>query len=201
MISRQRTRLIGVVSVTALVLATALLSGCGQKAAPVVEAGPTALGSLTAARSALSTSAPDAKLLLVQTVQAVESTATPVWAFLFGSPSSDKTFVVYMSGGKSMGAQEYGTADLTVEQWAKVPGVDKWKIDSDTAFENALAAGGGIGDPAAYVMGFTTFKPEEDTSTVKPFVWTVQFDPGTSKVTTSPIDVDATTGEATVLKK
>ncbi|PKQ15719.1 MAG: hypothetical protein CVT67_08355 [Actinobacteria bacterium HGW-Actinobacteria-7] len=200
MISRRRTRLIGVVLVAVLALAMALLAGCGKKAAPVVENGPSALGSLAVAQSALSTTAPDAKLLLVQTVQGVEPTGTPTWAFLFGSPTSDKTYVVYMAGGKSMGSEEYGTAGLDKTQWAAVPGLETWKIDSDEAYTKAFTAGGGKGVPLAYVMGLTTYKPEGVTSTVEPFVWSVQFDPGESGVTTSPVNVNASTGEASIRK-
>lgn len=199
MIRRDRTRLALVVSLTALV-AVAMLAGCTQGAATAVKDGPTALGSLKAAQSSLSTMAPDAKLLVVQTAQAVEPTGTPIWEFLFGSPKSDKVYAVYVSGGKSMGAQEYGAAGLSAAEWAKVPSTDAWKIDSDAAYKSARAAAGGTGDPAAYLMGFLTYKPATDTSTIEPFVWNVVFDPGTSGASTGTINVDAQTGKATLAK-
>ena len=185
-----------------ILLALALLvAGCGSKSSgSTVEPGPTALGSLPAARSALSTMAPDAKLLVVQSAQAVTPTGTPVWAYLFGSPSNDKTFVVYMTGGQSMGAQEYATAGLSADEWKKVPGTDDWTVDSDTAYTKALAESGAKGDPAAYMMGLLTYKSAEDTSTIKPFVWQVFFDPGKSGATTGAIEVDAKTGAASVAK-
>lgn len=186
-------------AVAALVLVTLALAACGQNS-DSVKAGPTALGSLDAARSALSTTAPDAKLLVVQTAQATATTGTPVWSYLFGSPSTDKLYVVYLTGGKSMGAQEYGKVGLTKEQWAKVPTTDDLKVDSDEALKAALAASGAKGDPLAYMMGILTYKPETDTSTIEPLVWTVQFDPGESGATTSSINVDAKTGKATVSK-
>ena len=198
MIGRERTRLAMVVAVTA-VLAVALLAGCTSGSGSA-KAGPTALGSVEAAKSALSTMAPDAKLLVVQTAQAVEPTGTPMWEFLYGSPKTDKVYAVYVSGGKSLGAQEYGTAGLSAAQWKAVPTLDVWKIDSDAAYKNALAVAGAKGDPAAYLMGFLTYKPSTDTSTIEPFVWNVVFDPGKSGATTRTINVDAKTGKASIAK-
>ena len=85
-------------------------------------------------------------------------------------------------------------------EWAAVPGTDGWTVDSDTAYTKALAVSGAKGAPAAYMMGLLTFKPTSDTSTVQPFVWSVQFDPGASGATTSSINVDAKTGVATLAK-
>lgn len=198
MIARERTRLAVVVAATA-VLAIALLAGCTSGAGSA-KAGPTALGSIEAAKSALSTMAPDAKLLVVQTAQAVEPTGTPMWEFLMGSPKTDKVYAVYVSGGKSLGAQEYGTAGLSTDQWKAVPTLDEWKTDSDAAYKAALAVSGAKGDPAAYLMGFLTYKPSTDTSTIEPFVWNVVLDPGTSGATTSTILVDAKTGKASIAK-
>ncbi len=182
----------------ALILSTA---GCGNKSSGTkIASGPTALGGLAAAESALSTTAPDAKLLVVQTAQGVTPTGTPVWGYLFGSPSSDKTYVVYVTNGESMGSQEYGQAGLSADDWKKVPTTESWKVDSDEAYTKALAVSGAKGDPAAYMMGIMTFKSAEDTSAVKPLVWQVGFDPGTSGATTSTIEVDANSGKATVLK-
>lgn len=201
MIRARKTRFATVAAAMILLALALLVAGCGSKSSgSTVEPGPTALGSLPAARSALSTMAPDAKLLVVQSAQAVTPTGTPVWAYLFGSPSNDKTFVVYLTGGQSMGAQEYGTAGLSADEWKNVPGTDGWTVDSDTAYTKALAASGAKGDPAAYMMGLLTYKSAEDTSTIKPFVWRVIFDPGKSGATTGTIEVDAKTGAATVAK-
>ena len=193
----RRFRLKVVALIVALALA-AMLAGCGSKDEPEEAEGPTALGGLSFARSALSTAAPDAKLLVLQTAQAVEPTGTPVWAYLFGSPESDKTFVVYVSEGKLMGMQEYGTAGLNEDQWSEVQDTDAVKVDSDEAYDKALEASGATGDPRGYMMGFVTFTPPGDTTGLKPLVWSIQFDPGESGATTSTISVDAKTGKAAV---
>lgn len=184
----------------AAVLALALvlvISGCGKSSGTTDK--NTAKGALSAARSSLSTMAPDAKLLLVQTAQAVAATETPVWAYLFGSPSTDKTYIVYVNQGSSMGASEYGTAGLTPDEWKSVPDVDAWEIDSKDAYTKAFKAAGGKGSPNAYQMGMLTFVPESASdATSKTFVWYVQFDPGASGATTATIEVDAKSGKTTV---
>lgn len=203
MIHPQRTRS-AVIAVSLLALASVLLlAGCNSKdkepAAPA-RSGETALGSLPIAESSLSTMAPDAKLLVVQTAQSVAPTGTPVWAYLFGSPSSDKTYLVYSTGRQIMGAQEYGSAGLSADEWKEVPGTGDWKVDSDEAYTKALAVSGATGSPNAYFMGLLTYKAEDDTSTIKPMVWQVMFDPGESGATTATIEVDAASGTAEVLK-
>jgi hypothetical protein len=184
-----------------LVLALALvtvLAGCGKKAADTPATGPTAKGSLSAAESALSTMAPDAKLLLVQTAESVTPTATPVWGYLFGSPGSSKTYSVYVRDGEVLQASEYGQVQLDKTEWAAVPGIDDWKIDSDEAYDKALKASGAAAESASYYMGFVTYMPKsESTSTVKPFIWNVMFDPATSGVTSGTVEVNATTGATT----
>ncbi|HEY5433255.1 MAG TPA: hypothetical protein VIL06_07605 [Coriobacteriia bacterium] len=201
MATQRQARFATIAFVAVLALAVTLLAGCGKTAGttstPVPKAG-TALGSLAIAKSSMTTTAPDAKLLVVQTAEAATPTSTPVWGYLFGSPANDKIWVVYVANGVSMGAQEYGTAGLSKTEWAAVPGTDGWTVDSDTAYTKALAASGAKGAPAAYMMGLLTFKPTSDTSTVQPFVWSVQFDPGASGATTSSINVDAKTGVATL---
>jgi hypothetical protein len=152
------------------------------------------------AQSELTTTAPDAKLLVVQTAEATVATATPSWVYLFGSPSTGRTYAVYIVEGKSMGAQEYGSAGLTDDEWSHVPDLDAWKVDSDVAYQKALSASGAKGDPAAYIMGLVTYMPAAETSTVEPFVWNVQFDPGNSGATTSTVEVNATTGAAAIAK-
>lgn len=196
--TRTRTAVIAVA--VSLVVMAATVAACAPKTATTTKSGPTALDNLPAARSSLSTLAPDAKLLLVQTAQAVTPTATPIWAFLFGSPSNDKTYLVYATQGRAMGAQAFGTAGLSKDEWSKVPGTDSWKVDSDQAYSKALAVSGAKGPPKAYGMGLITYKPKASTSTIEPFVWSVQFDPGTSGATTSPITVNANTGSAAIKK-
>lgn len=203
MMGTVQTRRLLVALAVVLLLSLALLAGCGSKdeAEAPAPSGPTAKGNLAIAESALETMAPDAKLLLVQTAQAASATGTPVWAYLFGSPSDGNTYVVYVTNGSSMGAQSYGTAGLSPQDWKAIPGLDKWKIDSDEAYEKALAASGAKGDPDQYTMGFITYKPATDTSTIEPFVWRVQFAPGKSGASGDPINVNATTGEAKVGKE
>lgn len=201
-------RIVGAVIIAGL--AVTALAGCSSKGptgsasgtgSPKVttKAGPTALGNLAAAEASLSTMAPDAKLLVVQTAQAVTPTSTPIWAYLFGSPSTDKTYVVYATGGTSMGAQEYGKAGLKAAEWGKVPATTAWEIDSDAAYTKALAASKATGKPAQYIMGLVTYKPTESTSTVAPFVWNVQLDTsGTVGAVAAGFDVDAHTGATKV---
>ena len=194
-----RTQLARLVIPAMVAALTAGLLGCSGTS-DTVASGPTALGTLSAAESALSTAVPDAKLLLVQTASSVTPTGTPVWGYLFGSPSTDKTYLVYASDGKAMGAQEYATANLSESEWAEVPDTYAWKIDSDDAYKKALEVSGANGDPAAYMMGLMTYKSSADTSTVEPLVWNVWFDPGSSGATKNTIEVDANSGDARVVE-
>lgn len=206
MIQHWNIRYRGAVALVALValalISAAALVGCGDKKEEQQPVGKTAKQGLAAARSALSTMAPDGKLLVVQTAAAVTPTSTPVWAYLFGSPKTDTVYVVYVQNGQPMGASQYGTGGLTAAQWAKVPSSDEWKVDSDEALRKALEESGAEGTPSGYVMGFVTFVPTQSgTQTVEPFVWNVSFDPGTSGAATGTIAVDARTGETKVLDK
>lgn len=201
MIKRRGDRLAGFVAIAALALVVAMLAGCAKSSSTTsTKSGTTALDNLSVAESSLSTTAPDAKLLVVQTSQATTPTVTPIWAYLFGSPSTDKTYLVYATAGKSMGANAYGTAGLTKAQWKQVPGVSDWKIDSDVAYSKALAVSGAKGAPTQYFMYFLTYKPKTDTSTVDAYMWNVQFNPGTSGATTSTIGVDLKSGTTKIYK-
>lgn len=186
--------------IAVLVLAIVALTGCGKSSESPATSSDTARATLEVAQSELTTTAPDAKLLVVQTAEATVATATPSWVYLFGSPSTGRTYAVYIVAGKSMGAQEYGSAGLTDDEWSQVPDLDAWKVDSDVAYQKALSASGAKGDPAAYIMGLVTYMPATATSTVEPFVWNVQFDPGSSGATTSTVEVNATTGSTAVAK-
>ena len=194
-------RLAGIVAAAVLaVVLLSMLTGCGNKSEKSTPTGDTAQAYIPVARSALSTMAPDAKLLLVQMADATTPTSTPVWVYLFGSPKSDKTYVVYVDQGNAMPATEYGTAGLSADEWKKVPSEDTWKVDSDEAYDKALEASGAKGDPLAFFMGLQTYVPESiaATATVKPYIWYVSFDPGKSGATTSTIEVNAKTGSTKV---
>ncbi len=198
MIQARTSRLTKILIVMAATFALAVLvAGCGDKPAETpVASGDTAQGSLPVAQSALSTMAPDAKLLLVQTATSVIDTAPPVWAYLFGSPETDKTYVVYVSDGAVMSAAEYGEAGLGAEEWPKVPGTEDWKIDSDAAYDSALAESG-LSGTSAYSMGFTTYIPStEGTAGGEAFTWYVSLEPKVSGETTATVQVNATTGKA-----
>jgi hypothetical protein len=203
MMSRSTTaRVTGLASAALALMLVVGLAGCsGSKSSstetPPTVTGSTAKGSLPAAQSALSTMAPDAKLLLVTTAGIV-TTAPPVWQYLFGSPKSGKTYSVNMMGGNAL-PQEYGSAGLTPDEWAAVPGLDKWKIDSDVAVQKArsvyTAAGG---DDSAYILGMVTYVPKSATKTTsKALVWSVSFDPSKrGKAPTPTVEVNAETGVA-----
>lgn len=202
--SARTTRLtkIFVVAATAAVLLL-VLTACGGEEPAKTEttapapAGATALASITAAESALSTMAPDARLLIVQTAEVVTATSTPVWAYLFGSPESDMSYLVYVVDGEAMPASEYGEAGLSEKQWAEVPDTNTWEIDSDAAYEKALAVSGSTGTPAGWFMGFQTYVPEteDDAVTSKALTWYVNFFSADGAVSGDTIEVDANSGE------
>ena len=176
-------------------LATA--AGCGKKSTTssgsTELAGDSALKALPTAESALTTAAPDGKLLLMQTAGATTATSTPVWAYLFGSPKTNKLFVVRVDKGKAEGPSPYGTAQKGQIEWAKVPSTDQIKIDSNEAYAKAVAQSGVKGKPA-YLMGLVTYVPSsQETQTAEPMVWNVQFDP--SSGFTGIVRVDAVTGK------
>lgn len=207
MVRERRTRPAVVISVMALALAVALLPGCGTKGdtvpktGSVPKTGPTALDNLGTARSALSTMAPDARLLTVRLAGDTLSVGQiPVWVYFFGSPSTDKGYIVGATDGLSMGAREVRTVGLSSSDWAAVPGTGSWKIDSDVAYTKALEVSGLSDRPKGYMMGVKTYRFSTDTSTVEPFVWRVLLYPGVSGETTIHVDVNATTGEASVRK-
>ena len=195
MIHARISRFAKIGSAVALALALMLVvAGCSSGAAPAPK-GASAKEGLPVATSALSTMAPDAKLLVVQTSGAATPTSTPTWSYLFGSPKNDKTFIVEVKDGKVVSASEYGAAGLTATDWAAVPKVDVWKIDSTDAYKTAVKASGANSAASAYSMGFLTYLPStETTSDTKPFVWYVSFDPSTSGAATGTIKVDAKTG-------
>ena len=193
--SRNRPSILGVIGI--LALSAMLLSACGKKSTPA----PTAMDNYPAARGAALKSAPDAKLLLVQTFEATTPTASPVWYYLFGSPSTQKSYAVVASQGRVMSAEEAARADFPSSEWSALPSTDAWKIDSDAAYAKALDLSGTGRSPGPYTMGFETYKPKADTSTVEPFTWRVTFYQESNVQTTSTVDVNATTGNARVVVK
>ena len=200
MMHLRTSRLAKIVSILALAFAlVSTVAGCGSKSTSATQkpaatpTGATAKAGLAAATSALATTAPDAKLLVVQTANAVTPTATAVWSYLFGSPKTDKTYLVYVKNGKAEPAAEYGKAGLSKTEWPLVPGPDVWKIDSDAAYQKAQAASGAKAS-GAYTMGFISHVPKaEKTSTTKALVWYVSFDKA-SGASTDTVEVDAQTG-------
>ena len=200
MIRTRASRLVSTISILALAVALgATVVGCNSSKPPgttpaPVKAAPTAKAGLEAATSALSTTAPEAKLLVVQTANSVTPTSPPVWSYLFGSPKDDKTYMVYIKGGKlAEPPTEYGTAGLKKDEWAVVPNTDAWKIDSDVAYKTAQEASGAKSE-GAYTMGFITHVPTSDkTSTTEAFIWYISFDQA-SGASTGTVQVDAKTG-------
>jgi len=193
-----------VLAVALVVSLSAVITGCGKKAAdttPTAPKGKTAMDSLKAAQSTLSTTAPDAKLLVVQTGAVVTSTSAPVWQYLFGSPKTDTVYAVTVMSGAAT-ATPYGTAGLSKTEWAAVPSVDKWKIDSDEALKKAMATYPNAKASTAYLMGFVTYTPKGAASATKPMIWDITFDPASlGKETTSTVNVDVATGAAKLAGK
>lgn len=196
-------RIAGVAAVLcmALVLA-ASLGGCKKATSSTnTPAVATAQSEFKVAQTALATAAPDAKLLLVQTAQVVTATSTPIWEYIVGSPSSDKLYAVVVQKGVPQ-AQEYGTANLGKE-WASVPASDTWKIDSDQALAKAKTVYPNAKDGTLYAMGLITYIPKSAVPKAgsKTMTWFVQFDPSTrGNLSTSTVEVNATTGEASLAK-
>lgn len=192
------------VAVAALALVVAgVIAGCtsGTSSSGNVPTSGTAKAGLAVAQSALATMAPDAKLLLIQTATSAAPTASPVWAYLFGSPKSDKTYVVYVAKGKAMGASEYGNAGLSKTEWAAVPASDAWTVDSNDALAKAIAESK-MTAPSSYNMGMVTYIPSTEASTTtKPLTWYVALKPPASGGTSATVAVDAKTGAIVPTKK
>jgi hypothetical protein len=186
-------------SVAMTVLLLMALVGCGGQAPT---AAGTAKSSLALAQSRIATTAPDAKLLLVQTGNVVSATSTPVWTYLFGSPKTNTIYAVMIQNGTASGPMPYGNADLPAAEWAAIPTTtDAWKIDSDAAVAKAFAAAGSQGKSIPYAMGLVTYVPKNTTATIEPFVWSVVLNPqANGGAVPKTINVNATTGEAKVGK-
>ena len=202
MTSNQSRRILTVSTALILMLVAAALVGCsGSKSVqPTIPKGATAKTALAAAMSAVATQAPDARVLAVQTAQPITSTSAPTWEFLIGSPKTSVIYAVRVQDGQAQ-AQKYGTANFTPAEWATVPAIDQWKIDSDAALQKALSVYPN-GKNAAYLPGFVTYVPKAARdSKARPMKWIIAFDPATKgSAATSTVDVDVTTGEAALAR-
>jgi hypothetical protein len=162
----------------------------------------TAQGHYDSAEKAMKATVPDAVFVTVQTPGVVASTPNPEWLYLFGSKKTNKGYVVTIAKGKSDKPLALATEPLKADEWARVPSTSDWKIDSDMALEKASAAYKqrlGTDAPAKYAMGMAVFVSDtaaNRASGVKPFVWTVIFDPeaGGADAAAREILVDAKTG-------
>ena len=173
-----------------------VLSGCGgggnsNSAASV----GSAKSGLSAAESALSTLAPDAKLLVIQTATTVSGAEQPIWAYVFGSPKTGKVYTVLLTEDKVMHANESGEAKLSADEWAAIPGADSIKIDSQEAYDKALAESGIEGTPSSYTMLVETHVPKSaEGSNTKALTWYVSFEASGGQMS-DIYRVDAKTGE------
>lgn len=201
--ARKARILKGAFTIALAVVLGATLGGCKKSTTTTTPAaGQTAQQALKVAQSAVATVAPDSKLLVVSTAGVV-ATEAPVWQYLLGSPKNDTVYAVIVAQGKTEQASEYGKANLSATEWAAVPAPGEWKIDSPDAHAKALAAYSPGTNSTPYTMGFVTYIPQQSTQTdTKPMTWVVTFDPASmnSKVTTSTVYVNATTGAVTVPK-
>jgi len=186
------------------------LAGCGGSKTATTTPTPAstvATGTMTAkqalplAVSALATTAPNAKLLLVAAGGAITPTVPPVWQYLFGDPKTGTTYVAIVQKGKAT-SLKYGSTKLSQAEWNAVPALDAWKIDSDAAVAKALTVYPEGTAKTAYILGFVTYIPKaEKTVLTPPMVWSVSFDPTSrTKSATSTINVNAVTGVAALAK-
>ena len=153
------------------------------------------------AHATLTTTAPDAKLLLVAAGGAITPTVPPVWQYLFGDPKTGTTYVAIVRAGKAS-SLKYGTTQLSDKEWAAVPATDAWKIDSDAAVAKARTVYPEATDSTAYILGFVSYIPKAEKSVqTPPMVWSVSFDPSSRTTSsTSTVNVDAVTGAASLAK-
>lgn len=185
----------------ALVLALALslsmaLVGCNKSADKTTSSGNSAMDNVAVAKSSLSTTAPDAKLLLVQTANVINATSTPVWQYLFGSSKDGTIVAVTVEKGKVTSTQPFGSAGMDAAEWKLVPDSTDWKIDSDDALAAALKVDTKATANTPWAMGFVTYIPKSAvaSTTIEPFVWSVSLDPQSAAPST--VNVNAKTGEA-----
>jgi hypothetical protein len=200
---KTRSIIVGLAVVSMLLIG--LLAGCASSttstSTPTAPADTsTAKKAFAVAMSTLSTAAPDGKLLVLESGGAITPTSTPSWQFLIGSPKTGTIYAVNVVNGKGQ-FQEYGPSGLSAAEWAAVPSIDAWKIDSDAAYQKAVVVHPG-GKSAPYIVGFVTYIPKSaGKTTTKAMQWLVTFDPkAQGKAPTSTVDVDVTTGAAAYAK-
>jgi hypothetical protein len=204
-----RTR---IVVALAMALSLGVLAGCTSttttgtstsKPKPVKSADTsTAKTSAEFALSELATIAPDGKILLGDSVAPVPATATPIWQFFVASEKKAMVYTVLVTKGKAQ-HREYAKITLKAAEWAKVPALSAWKIDSGEARLKALTVYP-QGKNAQFISQFLTYRPEgaSKTGAAKPMTWQVTFDPASnkSKAPTTTILVDMVTGAASFAK-
>ena len=190
----------------AIVLTTSVMAGCnnptGTATKPPAKPVNTrnAKGAAAVAMSTIASVAPDAKLILCQTVAPIPATSTPIWEFLIGSPKTGLVYSALIVQGKAQ-TNQYGQVTLSAAEWAKIPSLDAWKIDSDVAHEKALSVYP-QGKKAEYMSQFLMYRPQGAPKTAaKPMTWSITFDPASKgKATTSTVLVDMVTGAASLAK-
>jgi hypothetical protein len=187
-----------------IVLALIALAGCSKSqdtsSNSVKPKGMTAKQASEVAVKALATTAPDAKLLVAETAQPVSPTSTPIWEFLYGNPKTDVLYAIIVDNGKAQ-KQEYGKGGLSASEWAAVPNLSNWKVDSDAAYNAALKVYPN-GTKAQYIPGFVTYIPKRAGNTAtKPMTWVFVFDERSKgNAATSTVNVDMATGSASLAK-
>ena len=184
-----------------LMLATGLVAGCSGTSTPTAASDASgAKQAVAVAMTTLSTAAPDPRLLVGQTAGAITATSVPVWQFLIGNPKTDMIYAVQVENGKGQW-QPYGPASLTATEWAAVPPLSAWKVDSGEAHDKAVALHTSA-KSAAYMLGFVTFIPKKSGATSTPaMTWFVAFDPSArGNDPTSTVNVDMSTGAASFAK-
>lgn len=193
----QHDRLVRIGLIVVALALVALVAACGGKGAKVKS--DTALGNYDLAASSVATATPDAKLLMVQNAMGTKPGEAPTWVYVFGSPSKGTMYSVSVRQGLVMDVTDSGKAPLESGEWADVPGISKWKIDSDKAYDKAYEVSGAKSAPNSYSMLLETYIPKSAAeSKTEPFTWYFSFDPGESGATDKIIKVNAETGEASV---
>jgi hypothetical protein len=184
-----------------LMLVAGLVAGCSNTSTPAASNDATgAKQAVAVAMTTLSTTVPDPRLLVGQTAGAITATSVPVWQFLIGNPKTDMIYAVQVENGKGQW-QPYGSASLTATEWAAVPPLTAWKVDSTEAHQKAVALHTSA-KSAAYMLGFVTYIPKKSGATSTPaMTWFVAFDPSQQgSAPTSTVNVDMATGAASYAK-
>ena len=163
------------------------------------KAGGTAKQSLSVAESAVSTMAPEAKLLYVETAGNVLPNSMPTWTYIFGSPKTNKSYTTIVQGNTVTTTHETGDVTIDSDEWSSVPNLGDAKIDSDEAYDKALKASGVDLAPSGYSMLLVPYvtRSAGETVTTEPMKWyvTIQFD-NDGKPMSVLSEVDAETGQA-----